>query len=250
MDNIYIFKTRFIEEQKMYLKKNKKIDVYNEKKFPFDMREDVFQHRELKIETLPELLMPEKNNTHSVENAVSLHKALKMLNPTQASDVRFWTYLAHVNYWDYMKKRFPIEKQPKNKQGEYILSHWHFDSLNSSNLTRHHGISSLWWGAHRTYDETRKNDPYELTRELFSMLDYTTHLISGTQGRNNDFFRAVLEFVTENKKLFSKYKESRIRYIMRTFNRTGGYKLFGGQGRVKIKNELAKLKKDIEMINI
>lgn len=246
MDNIYIFKTRFIEEWKRDIRNNKKIDYYLGDNFVFTP-EDVFCCRDLKIEKMPELLIPEKNNTHDVENAISLFEGLKTLTQVQASDVRFWTFLAHVNYWNYMKNRYPIDNRPKEKQSSYIISHWFLDPLNAANLTRRHGIASLWWGAYRTYDATKK-DPYELTKELFSMLDYSTHLTSGTQGRNPEFFLAVLEFVVKNPKLFAKNKEARVRYIMRTMNRRGGYKIFAGLSRNDIIQELSTLKNDIEKI--
>lgn len=247
MENIHIFKTRFIEEWKRDLKRNRGVDAYLGYTFPFT-EDDLFIHRELGELDFPKLRMPDGNNNYNAENAIILHKAFNSLNPTHASDERLWTFLSHINYWDYMKKRYPIEKQPEKKRGAYILTHWYIDSLNASNLTRNHGISSLWWGAYRTYDASRE-DPYELTRELFSMLDYTRHLVSGTQGRNSEFFHAVLDFVISKKELFSKYKEDRVRYIMRTVNRMGGYKLFAGMNKEKILLELASMKKNIEKIN-
>lgn len=246
MENICVFKTRFIEECKLSIKNDKKIDLYFGEKFHFN-QDDIFNNKEFGIERLPELILPEKNNNHNAENAIRLYESLKSLNQTLASDVRFWTYLAHVTYWKYMQVRFPIDQQPREKRAAYIMSHWHIDSLNTANLTRHHGISSLWWGAFRTYDDTRK-DPFELTKELFSMLDYTTHLMSGTQGRNQEFFRAVLEFVVDNQELFAMYKETKIRFIMRSMNRTGGYKIFAGMSKESIIKELNLLKGKIKMI--
>lgn len=247
MENFRVFKTRFIEECKRDIKKDKTIDLYFKEEFQF-APDDVFFHREFKIEELPELLMPDKNNAYNADNAIRLFEALKTLNLTQASDPRFWTFLAHVNYWGYMKRRYPIDKQPKEKQAAYIISHWFLDPLNAANLTRHHGIASLWWGAYRTHDASKK-DPYELTKELFSMLDYSTHLTSGTQGRNLAFFHAVLEFVVKNPLLFSSYKESRIRFLMRSINRKGGYKIFAGLIKESILDELSVYKKEIEKIN-
>ena len=50
------------------------------------------------------------------------------------------------------------------------------------------------------------------------MLDYTRHLLPGTQGRSNSFRHALLEFVIKNDKLFLKYKETKVRYLMRKVN--------------------------------
>ena len=99
-----------------------------------------------------------------------------------------------------------------------------------------------------TYDEGRK-DPYELTKELFSMLDYTRTLIPGIQGRNKNFSWALLEFVLENEKIFSNYKENKIRFLMRKLNYVGGYKSLSSISKDEIKilfsnytNELGTIK--------
>lgn len=40
------------------------------------------------------------------QNAKIIYEAFKgKLNPVQASDLRLWAYLAHVQHWDYMCKR-------------------------------------------------------------------------------------------------------------------------------------------------
>jgi hypothetical protein len=57
------------------------------------------------------------------------------------------------------------------------------------------------------------------------MLDYTRHLLPGTQGRNKKFVQALLEYVVENKPLFSSYKESKVRFLMRQTNYIAGYRV-------------------------
>jgi len=133
-----------------------------------------------------------------------------------------------------MKKRWPIENQPNEKKGGYIIEHWFLSGAGASNLARH-GLAMLWWGAHVTYDQER-SDPFELTREFFSMLDYTRTILTGTQGRSRIFTHALLEFVIENPKLFESQKEAKIRFLMRKSNFFGGYKVLPALSKIEIKD--------------
>src|SRR5262249_15209317 len=60
-----------------------------------------------------ELLMPDDVTLFDLENAVRMHKALPTLTPVQAQDPRLWTHLTHVELWDYMRVRWPVEKYLK-----------------------------------------------------------------------------------------------------------------------------------------
>ena len=136
----------------------------------------------------------------SWENAVKLFEAYGSLTPEDASDERFWAYLTHADFFDYMKKRTAVLAQKEEKRGKYILDHWFVDPMSPASLMNN-DISRLWWVVFLTKTKNVK-DPYVLTREVFSMLDYTTHLLPGTQGRNETIRLAVLEFVVENPVLF------------------------------------------------
>jgi hypothetical protein len=229
------------------LSKNKGIESYSKKEFQFELADILTNPRILALEPI-NLTIPKGKENFDFENAKIIFEAYKNLTPTQATDIRFWTYLAHVPFWNYMKKRFPIEKQPLKKCGEYILEHWFIDGVSPRNLVRH-GVSLLWWGAFLTYDAKRK-DPYELTRELFSMLDYTRTLIPGTQGRNRNFSHALLEFVLENKELFSQYKEGRVRFLMTRANYLGGYKILPDLSKSEIKETFKTYIKEIQRVKI
>jgi len=205
--------------------------LYTAKKFDIDPSE-VLYDQDLDIKPI-NLKLPGILKNYEYENAVTIYEAFKKLTPVQASDARLWTYLSHVDFWDYMKKRRPVNKIDKNKRVDFILQHWFIHPLSASNLMRH-DIALLWWGAHMTYDEKRKN-PYELTKELFTMLDYTRTLVTSTQGRNIEFVHALLEFVIEQKKLFAKFKEGKVRMLMRNINQIGGYKVISGQTKEEIK---------------
>lgn len=192
-----------------------------------------------------ELILPEGSHLYNFENSKIIFESYPNLNPVQATDPRLWTYLTHITYWKYMKARRLIEIQPLNRRVDYILEHWFVQKSSAQALLRN-GISLLWWVSYLTYDETRK-DHYELTKEAFSMLDYTRDLLSGTQGRNRDFTHAILEYVIENKNLFDGYKESKVRFLMRKANRIAGYKVFPGLPKSEIKSIFDEYRHDIEL---
>lgn len=242
-----IFTQNFIRKLRTSLLQNKGIELYSKKEFGFEPADILTNPRISAFEPI-NLIIPKGKDNFDFENAKIIFEKYKDLTPTQATDIRFWTYLAHVPCWDYMKKRFPIEKQPHKKRGEHILEHWFIDGVSPRNLVRH-GISLLWWGAYLTYDTDRK-DSYELTRELFSMLDYTRTLIPGTQGRSKNFSHALLEFVLENKEAFSQYKEGRVRFLMTRANYLGGYKILPDLSKNEIKEIFKKYTKEIQGVRI
>lgn len=242
-----IFTQNFIHKLRRQLAVNKGLDFYSAKEFKFEAV-DVLINPRIQVPDSIDLIMPRGKENFDFENAKIVFEIYKNLTPTQATDIRMWTYLAHISCWDYMRKRFPVEKQPNKKRGEYILEHWFIDGVSPRNLVRH-GISLLWWGAYLTYDPDRK-DPYELTRELFSMLDYTRTLVPGTQGRNKNFSHALLEFVRENGDLFSQYKEGRVRFLMTQANYLGGYKILPDLSKGEIKSIFKKYTKEIQEIKI
>lgn len=203
---------------------------------------DLFEYKNIYILENPQILVPnsiepiipENGNNHDLDNCKIIFEAMKDMNPIQATDYRIWVYLTHVPFWSYMIKRRSVEKQPESKRREYIIRHWFIDGVSAKNLLRN-DISSFWWCGYLTYDNNRKN-PYELTEELYSMLDYTRHLLPGKQGRNKEFVHAILEFVIENKSLFSTYKEEKVRFLMRKSNYIAGYKIFASLSKVQIKS--------------
>lgn len=180
------------------------------------------------------------------ENAIKLFEAYSSLTPEDASDERFWAYLTHTDFFDYMKKRTDILRQKKEKQGEYIIDHWLVDPVSPSSLMNN-DLSRLWWVVFLTKTDDEK-DPYVLTREAFTMLDYTTHLLPGTQGRNKTIRIAVLEFVVEHPDLFKKNKEAKVRFIMRKLNLRGGYSALSSLDSSQIKSLLKEIALELEQV--
>lgn len=192
------------------------------------------------------LKIPDGHRNYDFDNSLAIFEHFKGLTITEATDARLWTYLTHVTFWGFMNKRRPIESEAPDKRPTYILRHYFVDPVNAGNLLRN-DISLFWWGAFLTHDSERK-DPFELTRELFSMLDYTRHFLPSTQGRNRNFVHGVLEFVIENPSLFSKYKEDKLRFVMRKCNLIAGYKVFPILSKQEIKATVGEYAREISAV--
>lgn len=241
-----LFSSQYVESLQKALAVETGINSYLKDLFDFK-NIYVLENPQILVPNLIELVMPEKNNNHDLDNCKIIYEAMKTMDPIQATDYRIWIYLTHVPFWSYVRKRRPIETQPKNKMREYVLRHWFVDGINAKNLLRN-DISSFWWCGYLTYDKSRKN-PYELTEELYSMLDYTRHLLPGKQGRNKEFVHAILEFVIENRSLFSTYKEEKVRFLMRKSNYVAGYKVLASLSKDQIKSLFLSYSDEIGKIN-
>jgi hypothetical protein len=137
-----------------------------------------------------------------------------------------------------------------DKAGQYLSAHYFCAGSSVKDLLLN-DISLLWWGAHLTVQKDTEK-PYRLTEEVFSMLDYTRHLLPGTQGRSPAFRHAVLEFVVENPELFKAKREGgtgsregKVRFIMRRLNTFAGYQLFPFFNKDEIKEVIAGMREEI-----
>src|SRR3989344_1879155 len=234
MNPLKLFKSDFTLDGIAKLGNNEGVNLYLQDKFSGYSENSVLANPNILVADDVTLLMPDEKGSHDFENAVRIYEAYKSFSPTEATSPRIWSYLAHIPHWAYMRKRWPIEKQDEEKRGAYIIEHWFLSGSGASSLARH-GLAMLWWGAHVTYDPDR-DDPFELTKEFFSMLDYTRTILTGTQGRSRIFTHALLEFVVENPELFKSQKEAKVRFLMRQSNFLGGYKILPALSKAEIKN--------------
>ena len=230
-----LYKSSYVKELKDKLNDKTQQDLYLKTDSPFS-EDNTYITPDLDVPESFELMLPEQGDNHDFENSKTIFGIYKKMTPVQATDTRIWTYLTHRICWNYLRARRPVESQPENNRVSYILDHWFINGLNPRNLMRN-DISLLWWCAYLSYDDKREN-PFELTKEVFTMLDYTRHLFPGMQGRNKDFVHAILEFVIENKELFSQYKESKVRFMMRRANYLAGYKVFTALSKDDIKKRI------------
>lgn len=172
-----------------------------------------------------ELLMPgtgaEQHN--DLENTKRVYTALKHLPFSVAIDERFWAYLTHVTFWNYMRQRWPIENGEKTKNGAtpYIREHYFFMGNRDRALIRN-GISRLWWYGHVSYDETREN-PFELTEVLLEKLDIAQQLLERSYSRNSTITKTILSHMLENKKKGQPFSHRALfRPVVMHLNAVGG----------------------------
>ena len=189
------------------------------------------------------LALKDSGKDFQFKNAVSLYEAMPM-TPYLASDPRLWTYLSLVTFRGYMNSLRPFSSETKNLP-QYILTHYFCVSSSVKDLLLN-DISLLWWTTHLTVSEVSA-DKYRLTREVFTMVDYTRHLLPGVQGGSKQFRHAVLEVVVENKDLFKTHKEAKVRLIMRRLNTRAGFQLFPVFSKEDIKVSIMHLRPEIEI---
>ncbi len=174
-----------------------------------------------------ELLLPDKNGLHDLENTKRIHTALRHLTIAQATDERLWAWLAHVQFWKYMRLRWPIETYQKaaetsaNAIASNIKERYLFAGNRDRALVRQ-GIARLWWYGHVSYDSTR-SDPYELTAVLLQKLDIAQSLLERSISRNPCVTRAVLRVLVEQKAQGNDLSQrEHFRTLMKHLNRIGG----------------------------
>lgn len=145
------------------------------------------------------LVDPDVDNHKDTENAIRLHEALPQLTPMQARDPRLWTRFTRVEYWDYMRKRWPLEKHiaDEGKAVRFIDARYFVTQSQSRALLRN-GMARLRWTAKLSYDASRK-DRYELTAVLLSTLDITQQILERGFGRAPEVSTGFLEFLLRHK---------------------------------------------------
>lgn len=199
-----IFKRSYIDKLKLGVKNGTLIKYY---------QSDAFLYEEKETLVAPAIFAPDNlslitTNTSSkgiedFENAKIVHSFFKELTPLQASDERFWIYLAHVDCFKYMSMRWPgIRTNNARDPSKYILDHWFISSPTQSNFLRH-GISGLWWSAYLSYDAENSENPYHLTEVLYRNVDFATRTL-GTYNlsRHKEAIIGILSFIKKKPHLF------------------------------------------------
>ena len=164
------------------------------------------------------------NPDSDMETAIALFEAYPRLNPLEASSRGFWTYLTHVDLWDYMKKRYeriiatPDEQARKDK----IRGKWFLGDPSQGSLMRH-PLAGLWWGVRLSVAPERGDGKYDLSRILLRDLDFLTRTFGTYQlGRLPNAIKGILGYIYENDADFKSAFEPKMRHIMKHFNSIGG----------------------------
>lgn len=230
-----VFKHSYMDE----LRKNIHISDYQGESFPYDPSKVKALANVYKPEGLLERLDPEDDFTSAIE----IFKAYDSVTPLLASLPDLWVYLAHVDLFPYVQKRWP-KVLDGSADEQYVLNHWH----ENSHFMRT-SFAGLWWHVFLTYDESR-NNPYELTEVLFKSQDFRT-LRFGELGliRHKPAMIGVLEYLIENNEIMRNAFDARGQFISRYFNLIGGTKPLAYMDKQFFKNKLEKIKDKLLLIN-
>ena len=231
-----IFKEKYVAK----LKENINVEFFRSMEFVYDKKQVLMLPN---VETTPDLASKLKPD-NDFETAVKLYEVFKDLEPIQASDERLWAYLALVDLFPYMQKRWnAVYKGEVKGNKDYILEHWFLSSSAQSSLLRH-ALAGLWWAVHLSVDETRgEESKYDLTKILFRQLDFPTRTLGVYKlGRHKEAVIGILEFIKENEALFKSKFEDKTRFITKHLNVVGGVKSLAYYDRNFFKSELEKVK--------
>ena len=187
MENLYLLTDKALDE----LKRTANIEKY-QSSTPFI--EEQFKGRQYRssIEKqveLPELKYESKEEEmlwiQDFENAKRLHQVInsRSIPLRYLVDERFWAYLTHTKYWNYLQKRWPAISQ------ERIMENWFFKGGNT--VFSRQALVRLWWRAECSYNE-KLEDPYELTRIAFDFADPFNQIIERKISKSRKVFRCAL----------------------------------------------------------
>ena len=229
-----VFKRSYMEE----LRKNIHISDYQGEEFPYEPSKVKPLANVYKPEGLLERLDPEDDFTSAKE----IYQAYESVTPLLASLPDLWVYLAHVDLFPYVQKRWP-KIFDKDVEEQYVLNHWHENSHFMRTT-----FAGLWWHTYLTYDKQREN-PFELTEVLFKSQDFRT-LRFGELGliRHRPAMIGVLEFLIDNAEIMQSAFDARGQYISRYFNLLGGAKQLSFMDKDYFKKKLIEIKPRLEQI--
>jgi len=229
-----VFKRSYMDE----LRKNIHISDYQGETFPYEPSKVKPLANVYKPEGLLERLDPEDD----FASAKEIYQAYENVTPLLASLPDLWVYLAHVDLFPYVQKRWP-KIFDKDVEVQYVLNHWH----ENSHFMRT-SFAGLWWHTYLTYDKHREN-PFELTEVLFKSQDFRT-LRFGELGliRHRPAMIGVLEFLIDNPDITHNAFDAKGQYISRYFNLLGGTKQLSFMDKDYFKKKLIDIKPRLEQI--
>ncbi len=219
MNKVRVFTKSFTD--RLFQDSQKTPSLYNTENFIVPDDAYAIGETGLKVEEdiLAKVNSTDGSTKDDIENSIRIYEALD-INLTTASDPRLWVCLTHTYFYEYMKKRWPLDSPESKSKKSRIKDRYHLRSLSLNNLSRN-GISRLWWMAHLTQDLER-NDKYELTRVLSSRQDLIAGLLERYLGSNENIRKAILNFLLQNESYLE--IEDKRRALLRQINLIGGVK--------------------------
>lgn len=172
------------------------------------------------------------NPEDDVQSSIAIFSAFKDLDRVQANDKRLWVGLTHGPFFSYTRERW---MRGETYSDEAILRRFHFEGASLEARTRN-SIARLWWAAKLSYDAGRE-DPFELTRLLWSKQDLIQNLVERSYGTYENVLIAFLEVYKANQNL----TENELRQLYTGLNAIGGVKVLPLLTRQEVCEELGRV---------
>lgn len=235
MEHQRIFKNNFVSNLINQTKSGDALGKFKSQEFVFNKENDsLIIPKLIKPQGLLNRLVPDVKQ--DFESAIEVYEAYSTLTPLEAADNRLWTYLALVDLYPYMLKRWPnVYNGSADNEIGYLLEHFILES--SSGLLRHQ-LSGFWWSVHLSVDPDR-DDPYELTKVLFWNQTLRTRTL-GTYlvARHKEALIGFLEYCQEKGKESFRSFEKEHQELTSFLNLVGGVKPLAFYNRNQIKTFL------------
>jgi len=157
----------------------------------------------------------EKPELSDFENVKRVHKNMRALSESQASDERIWTAYTLSVFADYMRYRWCPES-------ETTMMNRYFFSYSPKRSLFRNGIARLWWIGHLTYDANRDGDKYELTEYVCRKQDNINLLLDINFGNNPAIVRAAIQSLIDAEKAGIQTDRETVRQLSEYINTLGG----------------------------
>lgn len=157
----------------------------------------------------------EKQELTDFENVKRVHKNMRNLSESQASDERIWAAYTLSVFLDYMRYRWYPES-------EITMMNRYFFSYSPKRSLFRNGIARLWWIGHLTYDANRSGDKYELTEYVCRKQDNINLLLDINFGNNPAIVRASIQALIDAEKDGMTVDREKTRQLSEYINTLGG----------------------------
>ncbi|MBD5176973.1 MAG: DUF4357 domain-containing protein [Bacteroidales bacterium] len=232
------FKKSYAEALAAAVKQGTNLNLYALEEFPYDKDQVAIIPNLAHPEGLLDKMIPTPQG--DFQSAVALYEAFSGLTPLLASDKSFWIYLAHVDLFPYVQKRFPKVMKEEGRTSQLITVRWFFAD---KGFIRN-ALASLWWFVYLTVDE-ENNDKYKYTRLFFSNYEFRTNFAQYTIVRHKEFVIGYFQFLMDNPDVMLSFFKHRNRFITKYFNKLGGTRLLSTLPREYFYEELVRIKPQI-----
>lgn len=229
------FKKAYAEELADRVRNGFDLDLYSKESFPYDKDQVVMIPTLRYPEGLKDKMIPTSQG--DFESAVALYEAYPNLTPLQASDKAFWTYLTHVDLFEYVQKRYPKVLDEDFDNINYVLNHW----FHTSDWIKVHPLASLWWYVKLTIDESLE-DKYKYTKFFFDSYEFRTNFVQYNIARHKEAVIGYFDFIIQNPEVMTQWFKARNRFITKYLNKLGGTRLLSTLPREFFTEELTKIK--------